>query len=734
MSRSDRIAKIIEKRKPLADTITKLEANFSSLDSTLQELETLRNSLLSRSDDANIKIKLQELNFYTLMPKINNELTKLRKLKSRFTRNALNIAVVGRAGQGKSLLLQTLTGLSNKVIPAGSINNCTGVRSVIHHQPGVTTYAEVEFHSERSFLDEMIYPYYDRLKLGIKPITVEQFLNESLPEIGTEVKTNEQGNENQAIYERLKQFKNNLPSYRSLLGKSPLTIQEDEIRKYVSQTDEDGKAVYFQYLAVRQVKINCSFPQSDIGQIALIDLPGLGDTVLGDKELLKKTIGEDVDFVLFVYMPLPQGKRNWQGEDVNLYDIVRSALIELPLEKWSFMLLNQNSGIENTLAACQEAERTMGEKKIFVKEAIIANCAVQEETDKVLDRIISFLENEITSLDKEYLSATNSGRNDVQNLVNSELSKAKTALEKAASGGQGFPLFVKLYNEFLSNFKMGMYNLLAELDQNRDAEDTQFNEKIVEVIKNCNANPPLPLDLDEAIAYIKKIMIERGGFPQAFFYVMEKLRTDISEQFLNLDNSLMVAVEQAKSNVTNVLVEQCKLGGLSSARDTEFLKVMLEKISQDSNLTQLKKGFQFIVDFEISYRGLVAHRIRKYLDYLTPNKKPQLPFDQTLSQNEIIENIHHQLHLYYRATLADCKKALEGFNTEPNQAAYGMVEAFYDQVLRYEGIEDEWIIFLEQMRAEVWPEEFDVSGEKTQNHVNWSNLIEKAFNYNQLNL
>jgi hypothetical protein len=71
-------------------------------------------------------------------------------LKNRFSRDTLNIGVIGRARQGKSRLLQSLTGLSAAEIPDGDRQHCTGVRSTIHHSNSVDTYGEVWFHTELS--------------------------------------------------------------------------------------------------------------------------------------------------------------------------------------------------------------------------------------------------------------------------------------------------------------------------------------------------------------------------------------------------------------------------------------------------------------------------------------------------------------------------------------------------------------------------------------------------------
>lgn len=54
-----------------------------------------------------------------------------RNIEERFSRKTINIAVIGGARQGKSKLLQTISGLSNEVIPAFDTSDCTGATSMI---------------------------------------------------------------------------------------------------------------------------------------------------------------------------------------------------------------------------------------------------------------------------------------------------------------------------------------------------------------------------------------------------------------------------------------------------------------------------------------------------------------------------------------------------------------------------------------------------------------------------
>ena len=117
--RTKQIRAIIAQRLPLREKIAIVEQNLRSLARLLQTLSHNRDRLISQVDDLESQ-NLQQLNFQQLQTQIQSQLAGLDLLKNRFNRDTINIGVIGRAGQGKSRLLQSLTGLSSKMIGTGT--------------------------------------------------------------------------------------------------------------------------------------------------------------------------------------------------------------------------------------------------------------------------------------------------------------------------------------------------------------------------------------------------------------------------------------------------------------------------------------------------------------------------------------------------------------------------------------------------------------------------------------
>ncbi|GAA6616598.1 hypothetical protein [Scytonema sp. NUACC26] len=713
-NRAEKIVSIIEKRRPLAQKIERVEANLKSLSSALRSLENHRNELLARVDDANAMGRLKEIDMSWLQLSITAELEVLNKLKVRFCRDTLNIGVVGRARQGKSRLLQSLTGLTAAEIPDGDRQHCTGVRSIIHHNPNVETYGEVWFHDHRSFLDEVIAPYYEKLYLGAKPITITEFVANPLPPLPHNLPGYAEPG---AMYEHLTRYHTHLEKYRHLLQEpSPRLISRNEIREYVAQDTPDGQRIFFNYLAVREVKIVCKFPNTDVGQIALVDMPGLGDTGVGDEERLMKTLGQDVDGILFVRMPKSSGDY-WADVDVRLYDTARASLVDLPIELWSFMVLNRtNTESKNgdNYNNCQDLADTLKEKHLRVVRCVTANCANIEAAGEVLDEILNYLAQKITSLDEQYASSCQDRLIQLQNGAIAELEKARKALGEAVQQDNWFPVFLQLFDELWNDVTSGLEKLLRHLKQQRNAQDIYFKQQVEAAVAACRADTAIP-SLDE----IEKRRDRVGGYPNAYYEYLNELRAHLSQHFLALDIGLKQLLFKVKSQVAEVLVTQGRLNGLTETRGYEFLNEITQELPE--SLLKLKLGFQILAEFDISYRGLIQHRIRKHLDGLTPDET-SLQLSKSPSAKEILTN----LKTLHAEALYGCETALEGLLCEPSLAAFAIVEEFVDRVLRAEGAKTEWRIFLEEIRAIVWHDEFEQLGDRTRLRREWLQSVEKA--------
>ncbi|HEY9770528.1 MAG TPA: hypothetical protein V6C71_18890 [Coleofasciculaceae cyanobacterium] len=715
LSRSVQIEQIIKKRQPLVNQIKAVQENLNFISDSVNEIKDKRDCLLKQVDDAIIIAKLEDISCLSIIDKISSELNALEKLTSRFSRRTLNIGVVGRARQGKSRLLQSLTGLSKAEIPDGDDQHCTGVRSNIYHIAGIETYAEVYFHSEYSFLNEVITPYYQQLNLGDVPKSVEKFANSPLPELDT-IKVAL----DKAKYEHLKKYHQHIERYNHLFQQNThLRITKDQIREYVAQDNVQGDRIYYTYLAVKKVDIYCTFPNQDIGQIALVDMPGLGDTGIGDAERMIKTLGQDIDAVLFVRMPKSMGDV-WSEEDVSLYDLANSTLTDLPIQEWSFMVLNHVVAIDN-YKNCISLKNDIANQHIDVQAAILCDCANQTEAQTaVLDRVIDYLTQRIDVLDHKYASACQYRLLGLQKEIDRELEKANTAFGQKTTcdwSRYSVRLFHKLWNELRENLE----GLTRSMIQYRDAEDESFASAVNQAVKHCRDHPGVP-----SVEQILKKRDRYGSFESAYSECQHEVRTRLSKRFLNLNIALRESLEKSKSQVATVLAEYAKLKYIASGEGSVLLLNMERKIPED--LADLKLGFSTLASFDLQYHGLIQHRIRKHLDVLTPDRTKYKFNDlfsnflgQPNSNEEKAKKIYQNLRQAQIEAVNNCEKELKNILVEPSQAGFAIIEEFVDRVVRAEGIREEWEIFLQEFASQIWQEQFA--------SVNSSSLLKEEWMY-----
>ena len=190
-------------------------------------------------------------------------------------------------------------------------------------------------------------------------------------------------------------------------------------------------------------------------------------------------------------------------------------------------------------------------------------------------------------------------------------------------------------------------------------------------------------------------------------------------------------MEEAKSKVVTVLVDHGKLEKLAAGEGSEFLRDLVSKIPQD--LQNLREGFLLLADFELQYRGLIQHRIRKHLDVLTPDRTKYKFnnlfsnfFGQPNSNEEKAKKIYHNLLQSQIEAVNNCEQELKNLLIEPNQAGFAIVEEFVDRVLRAEGIREEWEIFVQEFAAKIWQEEFESISASSQLRQEWMSVVEQV--------
>ena len=697
-----KIADILDRREPFAREI---QTRRHNLQQQLQALKALESQYLQieRQGPPGMFSLIQHLPLTRLIDKIESIDNELNKPVRRFTRSTLNIGVVGRAGQGKSTLLQKLSGVGSEAIPAGGRGFCTGVRSVIRHSPDPSQKGGlISFYTRQDFLREVLAPYYHRLNIGNEPQSFDRFIADPL------VPSPKKDALSRAMYQHLEGYKQNASIYKTLLDTPDLPVPIDKVRQYVAQDSLDGNTRYYEFMAVKEATITTTFRQKDVGRVALVDMPGLGDTGVGDDERLMQALGEEIDVVLFVLMP--HMRAELQDYDFQLYDLAHEAMGGIiPIEDWSFMVLNHKAiaGDDNR-TRCEDIKAKIeggnsghGSYPIKVVQCVVADCSNEAAAGSlVLTPVLEYLTREMRTLDEKYMAAWRTKLCALEQEIEQMLEQANLALDEKASAHKDDRAFDQCFANLWPQLTTASIMLIEELRNENANPDIQFAAHLEAIIEECRKDQGLP-DLEEIT-----VRVGTYGAPiNAFNDYLHFIRTHLTRHFMDIDDHTNFTMDEVKTRVAHLFLSTGRLNYLFS-RINEEKELFAVMATQPLLAEPLRETFQVLGAYQLSLRGVFLNRIREgdALADLSPFYGTRIP-PRDFSAKGILD----MLDILQRTAVDKIENRLSNFIAIPSSAACALGEEFIDQALRSKDAEGNWRLFYRAHRATIWPEFFEQS-------------------------
>lgn len=655
----------------------------------------------------------------------------LRDLQRRFDRDEVHISFVGRAGQGKSLVLQRISGLRGDIIPSAEGGDCTGAKSVISNNPGGETKAEITFYTEQEFVgivNKYLEEIFKTKELNVYSVgDICRLKNRELKVDFTQVRE-------QSYLTHLKKYIDHAEELRGQLGKR-ITVSESEIEPYVAQYKSDDTTVkYYNYLAVKEARIMASFPYAQCGKIVLEDTIGTGATSLGVDDAMLHTVKQDSDVIVYMMRPEPLRPRLTK-EDYDMISEIKDAVTPEYARRMLFWLVNRvETGKAQNAAQVPEIMSQLYAAELPVAQYLNVNCWKQEEVEsEFLRPVLTHMSEHLEEIDALLLRRANEQIAGLEAAYKSMYNKLEKT--KVMALGENIYHFDENYIKPLwRKVTNALRDLTYKYDQRRREPCALLEDAAALKLKNILLSIPSKEEI--------MLRLEDGTINQhnALEEYSNKLRMGIIDDFLGLNPVLHDLVTEMKKEVVYLLADDrdASHGRLRFVVNVNqddpdmWLSALLEKAEDDPKYQTICRALRPLVEFDLSMENFLIYNVRCCLDSIDWSKKKNPPAIRAtiFEKDELADEIQFWLRDLLSEVHEGIRKELRDYYQFPNTALYAVVTDFYDRIAY--AVDDEnrdaktaWSYFYKENAPIIWAEEDREY--KLQNGIarEWDEFIEK---------
>ena len=704
---NQQIQQIIDKRKltrlpQIEKEITflkEVKAKVENLDSVIN---TINHQMTEKhgpyyamlQSDPSMETRFMAVSTAQVKKLIDEQLERLEILRKRFSRDAVQIAFIGYERQGKSCFLQSISGLSNKVIPAYSGTSCTGAVSVIHNVPKDLE-VHIEFYDLKAFLNivkEKLHNFFpnDHFTLNslndLSAIDLSEFTTDD-PEVSLE-------------FNKFKDaFFGHLNVYESLIGHSKIvTSDENQIIQHVSQFVD---------------------PRIGDSKIVLVDTIGMGDASNAERieDEMFRVLREDCDAAVDVFKPQANGDSFNKQQNEVLKKIGRRLADREPY-RWIFYVLNRVEGgkgynVEVVPPIMEQIKTSFASMKTKpVADVLDINAINTEEVNqRLVSPLLDLITENLDDIDAKLIVETNKSND----MLYQEYRMLADAVAAVVSGSM-----IQNTNEgklFDKLFKGLSYSKnLRDLDdygyaKTKDEPCVQVRERIDMVINDLVELVP---DAEECI-YPD---VESGDKDTNGIFVkhLNAFRNTIFEAFEEVNTEVLIPLqEKVKNDLIDILFTEAKMGNIplqdysiEDGASQAWLKALVEEKVDKSVYPRLHDMLMFILNYNLNIEGLIEYNVAKCLNTIDPLSEECPPMHPlTSSLEEQAEEIWAEI--VNRITPIQNKLRLwrNDFALIPSHSFYARVHKFRDKmVFGDEETKDNIRDFYRDNRLSIWRDDF----------------------------
>lgn len=576
-----------------------------------------------------------------MIGKLEYELNRLHK---RFSRNAIQVAIVGHARKGKSKFLQTVSGLDDDVIPTSSYSDCTGAVSVIENSNTINFNITIEYYG----IDEFI-RFFNNTLQRICAYSVRSL--DDISQLGNTLKIeSEKDGASEELKNFYKEFYSKGLNYLGLLGSKPGSFSDKSkvvelVAKYkefktrehipqeyikeayiIEENEHDCTVRFNKYLAVKSAHIVCNYNLPEAGGIIMLDTIGLGNksTEEKDKATMYKVLKEDTDAAIYNFLVEPGGMNETPTDVINEIDGIFQELEDMHPEWWVSVNENRydldwwngdvdkyekNGKLANTVFKNMQIKFGVGKKKVRpLHFSIVKNSDREDVVNKMMLPVLNGIAANVSKLDDVFMSTAETMADEIFAEYNGICNRLLKSFDKIISQSSSF------YETFTSNYNaLPLRKALNEYVGVLYARRNEVCQKIIDELKPQIANLTHFVPSEEEIAgplwlsgmngdHVNKVYSDISDLVTA--RIIAKLN-DIST------HTIECIQEKVKIDLAMILYEHGRLGELAVSTgkpkdENEAIRwlvsFMLEKLAKYPPLEDAVKS---LIDFKMNIEGFI---------------------------------------------------------------------------------------------------------------------------------
>lgn len=638
----------------------------------------------------------------------------------RLSRDRLHISFVGSAGQGKSLVMQNISGLPKSVIPSSDGGDCTGAKSIITNSDSDIVKAQITFYTKTELVG-IVNQYLKALNSStIRYLSDIQSIDLAAIKAGVE----ESGiAKNEELFDYLEKYVKYFDDYSGDLtdnsDAAPRSVSENEIEKYVAQySSSDTSIEYHKYLGVKVANISKRFPHADSGRIVLVDTVGLGTTSLDTEKDMLKAVKEDSDAIIFMQCPNDRRGRISQDEIDAIDSIIREVGTSYTKEMLFWVLNRVESG--NKQPNGKQVDLVLNkikQKNYAIAMPLDVDCFNPKEVEeKLLTPVLTQLSQKMGIVDDLQIKSLN----DKAHKLFLAYAQVCQATDQAFASSATQDLRRKFHNRIIQTFDRKLLYGLKKLYLDKYVKPKKLEhpceelmmasqEKLNNVIKSV-------LTEEEVIDLLKS-----GNENQSYAYMhsTDIMRMRIIDDFTKLNDVLDELVETMKKEVLQIFIspEFGRLGFVYPMESTssEWIDGFIAKVNAEENYPVIAASLKKFKAYGINVQGFLIHEVRDKLAPIDVTLVGQPNLDEQLTD---LSRVAKQIVEFLKTKIEDVhdniEEALASLYTIPNRSMFAAIKDLTDR-LTYTRTSDngenavayEWQCLYEDWMHLIWKEEYE---------------------------